>query len=452
MKRRVALLAVCGMLFSANTIYAQLDNSFKKVFDFFLKERIRLSGETFHGIHYLRAAADADSLLKPALNSLIATNVSSFPLSSTGAGVTFDFSSGRPVSIRESLGPIFAETAQTLGKGKLNVGVNYTYLNLAKFRGVSTQDIRFSFAHVDVEEATPPPPSLGNPSYENDYIDVFLGLDVNASIAVLSATFGITNLVDVGLAVPVVHVSLAGNAQAVINSYTFGRLVPGFPQREGAAHRFNDDPLNPLLTAETRYEDSATGIGDIALRLKYSFFRGVDADLAAFVDVRLPTGDERNFLGTGKANARISGVASKKMGEFTPHLNLAYDRRGADFDSDELELVAGFDQKIAAGVTFAADFLGTVDLKSSEAIKLFPGDARVSDQFVNSAGTAGRLERVIDLSNIPERDNDNTFDLALGFRAAPSEHVLLLGNILVPLNDGGLRSSVAPTFGATISF
>lgn len=452
MKRRVALFTVFGLLFCANTIYAQLDNSFKKVFDFFLKERLRRSGETFHGLHYLKAAADADSLLKPALNSLIATNVSSFPLSSTGTGVTFDFSSGRPVSIRESLGPIFAESAQTLGKGKLNLGINYTYLNLAKFRGLSTKDIRFSFTHVDVQEATPPPPSLGNPSYENDYVDVFLGLDVNASIAVLSATYGLTNSLDLGLAVPVVHVSLAGNAKAVINSYSFGRLVPGFPQREGAAHRFNDDPLNPLLTAETRYEESATGIGDIALRLKYNFSRGADADLAAFLDLRLPTGDEKNFLGTGKANARISGVASKKMGQFAPHLNLAYDRRGAAFDSDELELVAGFDQKIASSVSFAADFLGSFDLKRNEAIKLFPGVAHISDQFVNSAGTTGRLERAIDLSNIPDRDNDNTLDIALGFRAAPSARLLLLGNILVPLNDGGLRSSVAPTFGATINF
>lgn len=452
MKRRVALFTLFCLLFCANTIYAQLDNSFKKVFDFFLKEKIRLSGQTFHGAHYLQAAADADSLLKPALNSLVATNVSSFPLSSTGAAVTFDFSSGRPLSITESADPIFAETARTIGKGKLNLGFNYTYLNLARFRGLSTQDIRFSFAHVDVEQATPAPPSLGDPSYENDYIDVFLGLDVNASIAVLSATYGITNLLNFGVSVPVVHVSLEGNAKAVINSYTFGRLIPGFPQREGAAHRFNEDALNPLLTEETRYEDSATGIGDIALRLKYNFSRSADADLAALVDIRLPTGDEKNFLGTGKINARISGIASKKMGEFTPHLNLAFDRRGADFDSNELELVAGFDQKIAAGVALAVDFLGAFDLQSGEAIKLFPGVARVSDQFTNSAGNTGHIVREIDLSNIPERDNDNTLDIALGFRAAPSKGFLLLGNILVPLNNGGLRSSVAPTLGATISF
>jgi hypothetical protein len=43
-------------------------------------------------------------------------------------------------------------------------------------------------------------------------------------------------------------------------------------------------------------------------------------------------------------------------------------------------------------------------------------------------------------------------DLAMGIRFTPSEHLLLLGNIIVPLNDGGLRSNVAPTVGESVNF
>jgi len=227
-----ALFSFC-VIFSTSNVYAQLNQTFASIFDYFLTgQRIRFSSGVFHGDHYLPAAELADSLLTPALNRLVTSNVASFPLSSTGAGVTYDFSTGRPVSIKESLGPIFAETAETLGQFKLNVGFNYSYLNLAKFRGVPTQDIRFTFVHEDVD-----PEVLGIPGYENDYIDLFLNLDVNAHLFAFYTTFGLTNKLDIGVAVPIINMSLSGDAKASITSFTYGRSS-GPESRQGAAHRF----------------------------------------------------------------------------------------------------------------------------------------------------------------------------------------------------------------------
>ena len=45
----------------------------------------------------------------------IGSSLSNFPLSSTVSGLTFDFSTGAPVATTASLGPIFAERAQTIG-------------------------------------------------------------------------------------------------------------------------------------------------------------------------------------------------------------------------------------------------------------------------------------------------------------------------------------------------
>jgi hypothetical protein len=461
MKKRLALLSFVGALMVAGPTYAQLDQLFDRIFNKILRDDLRLSTggtdttqqaiDRTHGIHYFPAARLANEKLTPALNSLIASNVSSFPLSSTVAGVTFDISSGLPVKITESLGPIFAETAATLGKDKLNVGLTYSYLNLSKFRGVPTQDIRFSFAHQEI--SNPNNVVLGDNPTESDYIDLFLGLDVNAEIYAFFATYGVAKNLDIGLAVPFVRLDLRANAMAVINSYSFA--IVG-----NAVHRFNEDPANPQLVDLVSENESVAGIGDIGVRLKYNFVRSPGLSLAALADIRLATGNEHDFLGTANTNARVSFIASKKLNDFSPHLNIGYERRPAGLDSDELEFVVGFDQKVASGVTFAAEFLGEFDLNRDETIELFPGTQQLIDSNTSfttpanppSRPAGGRQVRNIDLSNVPARQRDNLFDAALGFRVAASEKLLLFGNVIVPLNDSGLRSSVAPTFGVTVNF
>lgn len=430
------LYSFIGSFFLVDPLSAQLSETFSKVFTDILARQLQLSGSPGeHGTHFLEAADLANSELGPALNSLIASNVSSFPLSSTSAGVTFDFSTGKPVSITESLGPIFAETAETLGKGKVNVGFNFSYLSLSKFRGLDTEEMRFTFTHQDVTNDG----TLGESTNESDTIDLFPDINVDATILSLFATLGVTNNLDIGVAIPLINVGLSGTARAKVNSFTFAAL-------DSANHHFGQDSFNPEFETTFGYDESGTGLGDIAIRFKYSFIRGTALDLAALLDVRIPTGAKDDFLGAGKTNVRLSGILSKKIGDFTPHLNLGYDRRAADLDSDEFEFVAGFDQKIASGLSFAFDILGELDLDDDEVIKLFPGTRQIVDQVPN-----GQSVRDVDLSNIPEKDNDNSISASFGFRYAPSKQVIFLGNILVPLNDGGLRSKVAATYGITVS-
>ncbi len=112
--RGFLLCSTVAFLVLANTAHAQLNKVFENVFNDILDDQLLRSGSPGqHGTHFLEAANLANISLSPALNSLIASNVSSFPLSSTSAGVTFDFSTGQPVSITESMGPIFSETGKT---------------------------------------------------------------------------------------------------------------------------------------------------------------------------------------------------------------------------------------------------------------------------------------------------------------------------------------------------
>ena len=423
--------------FFSTPLHAQLNKTFERMFNTFLRDD--LTSETPFGRAFDDAARDANSVLVPAFNSLLASNVASFPLTSTVAGIYFDLSSGDPTMITESLGPIYAETAETVGRNKLNAGFNFAHYNLAELRGLALENIRFTFTSDDLSGDG----TLGDFPLETETIDIFPDLDINANTFLIFATYGVTSRLDVGVAVPIINLSITGEARAVINSTSF--LLAGI-----AVNNFNNNFLNPDLEDTFTYNQSATGLGDVALKLKYTFLRGRSLDLAALVDIRFPTGDEKEFLGTGKTNVKFSWIMSRKLGSFAPHLNLTYDRRGADFESSELEIYAGFDQKLSSRVTFVLDFLGEYDLDADKTIALFPGTRRLV--FNQSLQGPAQFERDIELSNIPDYNRDNTLNAAVGFKCALSKRALIMANVLVPLQDGGLRSSIVPIVGAAITF
>ena len=428
---------------------AQLNRVFDKLFNDILREGFLLSPGV-HANHFLPAADEASNALTPALNSLIAGNISSFPLSSNVAGVMISVVDGQPIITRGSMGPIVAETAETLGPGQLVVGFNATHLSLNSFRGLPLKDMRFTFLHTDIGE-----PGLGDSPNESDLVNISLGLEADANIFVLYAAYGIAPNLDVALAIPFVNVRLKGEARTVVESFTFvrGACESG---RCGANHFFDGTSENPDLEKVEPYDESAAGIGNIAVQLKYrlpsvSFF-----DAGLLLDVRVPSGDEGDFLGTGSASVRGLLLVSGSVGDFNPHLNLGYDYRGGNFDSDELEIVVGFSQKLAEGLTFAFDFLGEFDLEPTEAVHLLPGEVTITDHVpvTNENGEVVDLThvRTIRRSNVPDQNYDHTLNASVGVWIAPTNNFQLLANLIIPLQDDGLRSNVAVTVGLSLSF
>jgi hypothetical protein len=249
------------------------------------------------------------------------------------------------------------------------------------------------------------------------------------------------------VALPLISITLSGTAKAVISSYSFA--VVGY-----ANHYFGGDSLHPVLQTAYPYNRTATGIGDLAFRAKYSIARGGSLDAAALLDLRLPTGKTEDFLGTGKVTARVWGILSKRIGEVTPHLNLGYMRNPADFQSDAVEFRAGFDSKFFSNLTFALDILGHIDLNTSKAIHLAPGTTTIYDHpgKFPSTDSSGVAARQVPNSNIPDSETDNIYSAAVGFRYSPSERFVIVFNMLVPLNNKGLRAALAPTLGISASF
>src|SRR5690349_19090586 len=70
-----------------------------------------------HGNHYLGSTVEANGDLIAFLDGAVGQTLGSIPISATTSGATFRFVNGAPVSTATSAGPIFAERAQTLGRG-----------------------------------------------------------------------------------------------------------------------------------------------------------------------------------------------------------------------------------------------------------------------------------------------------------------------------------------------
>src|SRR5438128_350599 len=76
------------------------------------------TGAGAHGSHYLLSAQTAGDELLSFITGAMTASVGRLPISSTGGGTTFSFVGGAPVRSTTSAGPIFAERASTLGKGR----------------------------------------------------------------------------------------------------------------------------------------------------------------------------------------------------------------------------------------------------------------------------------------------------------------------------------------------
>src|SRR5262249_34458236 len=108
---------------------------------------------------------------------------------------------------------------------------------------------------------------------------------------------------------------------------------------------------------------SASGVGDVVLRAKYNLTRGTSSSVAAAVDLRLPTGDSDNLLGTGGSQAKLFLIAGGGTGRLSPRASAGFTASfgGADFLGDlpnEVNYTAGFDAGLHPKVTLTGDLLG----------------------------------------------------------------------------------------------
>lgn len=421
-------LALIQVSVSAETLSESITGVFTQVLD------LNLAGPGAHGNHYLPSNVSTSQAVISSLGNLIATSASQYPLSSSSVGLTFDLSSGVPVATRTSAGPIFGERAKTLGKGRLNAGMNYSTLDLAKVRGLRTEDIEFVLLHQNIGDPT----VYGDDPNEHDYITLDLGLDIDATVVAFYGTYGVSDRIDVGIAIPYVTVSVQADPFARMNSYTF-------TSNGSANHYFDGTSVDPTLTLNPRdVDNSASGIGDIALRAKWHAYQGEKYDLGFLMQAVLATGDEENFLGQGDPSYQIRMMASTTAGNFSPYVNLGYNIRTSDLARNRIALAFGYDQRLSDLFTLAVEWNGEFETGDAIPELAFPDEVEIQGPEIS---TPTRTAQAVKLTNIPTFEKDNITNASFGVKWTPSAKFLGYANIILPTNDGGLRSDAITTFG-----
>ena len=380
-----------------------------------------------HAAHFTSAF---QSNFSPLVGSIV-NQLTSIPIPSPASGFLYSFDSSLGVYTRsgQSFGPIFAERAETIGKNKFLAGVSYQHFNFDRLDGLSIKRIPALFQHQ-------PAPNI---EFQKDVITTDNSFDIQVGQTVAYFTYGLSDRLDVSVALPMASASVG-----IVSDATIRRIGTS---NEPDVHYF-DSPFPAKDRQSFSASGSASGIGDVLVRAKYTAIRWKNGAFATGVDARLPTGDEYNFLGAGSVGARPFLALSYRRGNFSPHANFAYQWNGSSIlagnfqngttgnQSDQLQYAVGFDLGVTRKFTFAADYLGQQQIQGNR-VKLVEFRAANGATFPNVQVNRARL---------------NQSAASLGMKVNPIAELLVTFNLLLALDDNGLRDRVAPMIGLSYTF
>jgi hypothetical protein len=410
-----------------------------------------------HTAHFFAGSQDRLEQVGALINAAVATQLATYPIgySSGGFTYTFDRTTNTDRRTSPSFGPAFAERPQTIGRGHWNFAANYQRMTFDSLDGKDlTGEIHFYFQHNDccpANNGVPVKDGLGKTAptlFEEDILEATLNMELSADIVSLSANYGITNRFDVGVVLPIANIDMAASlaTRLVRLGSEKNPVINGTP-----IHAFRDGgQVNPDTPRESA---SATGIGDMLVRAKYGIFSAHDGEAGAAValDLRLPTGDEENLLGTGTTQARFSFIGSTAFGRLYPHVNVGYTISGKGFvneiaptlqQPDEANYVFGFDSAVTSTLTVAADVVGRTLLDPSGFT-----DLERTFQCASCPPLSPTYEE-FSLSN----GNTNILLGSAGVRFNPTRNLLISAHALFPLRKSGLVDNFTPVIGLEYAF
>jgi hypothetical protein len=427
-----------------------------------------------HDAHFIAAAVQTS--VPWDINKQLVGQLSTFPRGSSSGGFAFkyDRNTGLFTPVSQSFGPLFAERALTVGKGRIGVGFNSQRLEFSSFENVDLKNGNFVYVlqHNDCC-AVPgnPTPDPVDPFFEGDLVRLSLSIDMKTSVSEPFVNYGLTNRWDLGVAIPIVHVELSPTVVSTIDRISTGSQV--------TIHSW--DGLGQTTKTET-LPGSATGFGDIEIGTKYRFWDAPEGGIAAGVVLRLPTGDKDNLLGTGAVQTKFAIIGSREISRFSPHVNLAFTLSHGNLSSslttvnpagqpanpatqsqitngsnvslagplslpNEIEYVAGTDFVAHPLLTISGDVIGRV-LLNTDRFDI------VSQTYSYRTASSGPL--LTTSRNTFSNLGTGNLSLLLGAVDArfniPGTTLLLTGSLLFPLNSAGLRPNVTPVVGLEYSF
>ena len=413
------------------------------------------------------------------INEAVGIQVSQLPIASPASGITFTYDPTLKTfapSTEETLGPILGERATTIGRRKLYVAFSFQYFDFNTIDGHDLNKLPAIFTHqpVPIGGFIQPCPNqtaltgqfAGQPCFVRDFIGTVNNVNLTVHQYAIYATYGITRHLDASIVIPLLNVSISNTSNATIVPNS---VAPNPPFPGGVFHQFSNTVVPscastfPCLQAPFSASNSASGIGDVTLRGKYEIYGGERLGVAAGIDVRLPTGDESNFLGSGTTGVKPFGVVSYNA-RVSPHAVIGYEWNGKSILAGEFVATpttkgsmpnrfvytVGADVSIVKRLTAAFDIYGQRFFSVPELFSAPYTDlGHCSDLACSPAGyTAGTTH-----ANLAVRTVDyNVTNASIGLKYRLLGNLVVTGNVLLKLDDNGLRSTAVPLVGASYSF
>ena len=393
-----------------------------------LDSEATLPGEQSHSAHF---NSDFQSNFSQFGTALVSQLVS-VPLPSPASGFTYQLDPSTGVFQRStrSFGPILAERVDTIGAGHTSVGFAVQHSTFDTIEDLDLDAVPAVFTHDNAA-------LLGG---RQDVVTTVNSIKANVSQYTTFFTVGVTNRLDVSIALPVVNTDVTAISDATIRRLgTTNPLTHFFRMADG------DVGDRRLFTARA----SAHGLGDLTLRLKNNLHQTPESGFAVGLDVRLPTGDEMALTGTGTTGVQPFAIWSGTFDRVSPHVNAGYQWNGSsvlagnpatgvsDDFPDQVTYVAGADVAVNTRVTFAFDVLGryVIDAK------------RLKRETFHALDGQSTFE------NIAFEDQSfSELNGAFGLKTNLFGRLLLNVNLLFSLDTRGLRDKVTPLIGIDYSF
>jgi hypothetical protein len=416
------------------------------------------TGTFKHVVHFQSSSLSSFS----PLTAEIGTQLSQLPLTSPASGFIYSLgATGGITATTQNFGPILSERAQTIGKHRLFVGFSYQYFNFDKVDGVNLKHFGAVFTH-EPEACLPNNPTLtcasdGQVLPTKDFVETSNRIDLKVHQFTAVGTLGITDRFDLSVAIPILDVRMDMGSDATIISFETAtdnppccvhQFDPSQPIEQGE-HLFPANPQFGNNHASFFRATSAAGIGDVTFRGKYELLKREKMGVAAGLDVRVPTGDELNFLGSGTWGVRPFGAISFS-GRFAPRANIGYLFNGdsvlggniSENTSDRLPSVLtysfGADYGISPRLSLSGDFLGQTLINAKRITGVTFTDFFKQNTVPNISAAS--------------RANVNQASLAAGAKINPFGKLLVTANVLFRVNDAGLHSKPVPLIGLSYTF
>jgi len=359
--------------------------------------------------------------LAPLAQAFARTVARSLPSIAASAGLsyTFDVESGTFRREAPLVGQLLLEHADPIGAGRRNLSLSYERVVFDSFEGQRLGDL---------EDRRPVIARDGQPLFALPHTRI----DAEAQAVNVSATYGLTERFDVNLTVPVVYTALSRT----------DRVETFFP---------------PAETFTAHAAASKLGVGDVLLRSKYALVQTDPLHLAGGLGVRLPSGRADDFQGTGDVEFLPMLYASSRQWErgriqFQGHLNTGADIDAQNVDAGEGRWSAGLDAGIGQSARLAVAVLGR------------HGFGRIAPRdFLEFRRCLDRRQRCLDDPLSAKKgpaplfglrgDRADYYDLSVGGRLVLWRDTIIgFANVLVPLNESGLRSEPIPLVGLEAAF